>query len=291
MTFSKPVLDLVSSRTSCRTYEKRMLETETAGRIRRFMSEIPPGPFGSSIRLLLSASAEGDEQALKGLGTYGVIQNPAGFVIGTVRNVERSLVDYGYCLESIVLGLEDLGLGSCWLGGIFRKSRFAEKIACIADECVPAVLSVGYPKGRRSLVDNLIRAGARSHKRRPWSELFFSESLAKPLTRTEAGPYAACFDAVRLGPSASNKQPWRIVRESGDAVFHFYLARSPGYAERSKQRGMADLQQVDIGIAACHFDMVANETGLSGRWAVRNPLYPNLPEFTEYIVTWISSRP
>ncbi len=290
MAFSRPALDLVRDRTSCRTYEKRILESETLGRIRQIVREVRPGPFGSSIRLLLSASAEGDEQALRGLGTYGVIRNPAGFVIGAVRPGERSLVDYGYCLETIVLYLEDLGLGSCWLGGSFRKSRFAETIACTIDEYVPAVLSLGYSKNRRSLIDRLIRTGAGSDHRKPWSELFFSDFFTNPLAETDAGPYAICLEAVRLGPSASNRQPWRIVRESGNAVFHFYLARSPGYAERSEQRGMADLQQVDIGIAACHFESTAKEAGLPGRWSVGDPDLRDLPGSMEYIVTWIPSR-
>jgi hypothetical protein len=90
---------------------------------------------------------------------------------------------------------------------------------------------------------------------------------------------------VRGAPSASNKQPWRIVRVGRD--WHFYLERTPGYWGRSKRLvQIADLQRVDIGIAMCHFDLAAREEGLQGKWQVADPGIELGGHLLEYRATW-----
>lgn len=70
---------------------------------------------------------------------------------------------------------------------------------------------------------------------------------------------------VRIAPSASNKQPWRIVMDGNN--FHFFLCRNKGYG---KALGF-DIQRLDIGIAMCHFESVMNELGFLGKWNDKNP--------------------
>jgi hypothetical protein len=90
---------------------------------------------------------------------------------------------------------------------------------------------------------------------------------------------------VRLGPSASNRQPWRIIRDGND--WHFYLRRTPGYGERNTSLlKLADLQRVDMGIAMCHFELTARELGLSGEWKHVKQLIEKPDEQIEYIITW-----
>ncbi|MCE5265342.1 MAG: hypothetical protein LLG97_17650 [Deltaproteobacteria bacterium] len=83
-----------------------------------------------------------------------------------------------------------------------------------------------------------------------------------------------------MAPSASNKQPWRIIRGRGDA-FHFYLKRTPGYESLIKD---IKLQNVDMGIAMSHFDLSARELGLKGNWKVDDPQIKS--DGMEYIVSW-----
>jgi len=92
---------------------------------------------------------------------------------------------------------------------------------------------------------------------------------------------------ARLGPSASNKQPWRII-QAGNA-WHFYLQRTRGYGDSLtfKLLGLADLQRVDMGIAMSHFQLTAAELGLSGQWAVQEPEIKKPDRLTEYIVSWV----
>ena len=50
---------------------------------------------------------------------------------------------------------------------------------------------------------------------------------------------------------------------------------------------IADMQRVDMGIAMSHFELTANELGLKGAWAVRDPGIAVPDELTEYTATWM----
>jgi hypothetical protein len=284
--FSRPALELIRRRRSVRCYTGERLDPASLERINRFLGSLPASPFGSEVRFGLAAALEGDADSLKGLGTYGVIRRPAGFLIAAVREKPLAMADFGYLVEHAVLHFADLGLGSCWLGGSFRQSRFAERIRCGAGERVPAVISFGRPTESPGLVDRVFRMAAKSDHRKPWEELFFNSGSGSPMQQERAGPYAGPLEAVRLGPSASNRQPWRAVIKDGPPALDFYMHRDPGYARRLAKGGIDDLQQVDMGIAFCHFELTARETGLAGRWTRDgSPAEPPVREW-EYIATW-----
>jgi hypothetical protein len=92
---------------------------------------------------------------------------------------------------------------------------------------------------------------------------------------------------VRIGPSASNKQPWRIIKD-GNRI-HFYLQRTPGYRESLLMRliTVADLQRIDMGIAMNHFEMTSLELGLKGHWEMSQPEIKIPDELTEYTASWV----
>jgi nitroreductase len=287
MVFSKPITEIIQARYSCRTYEERVIADDTRQRLSHIATSIGVGPFGTSPRFELVAATEEDRAALKGLGTYGFIKGATGFLVGATTDAEGSIEDYGYLMELLVLHATDLGLGTCWLGGSFTKSSFAAKIGTRDTEQVPAVVSVGYIAERPRALDPMIRRYARSDQRLPWQRLFFESSFRTPLSKDEAGSYSMPLDMMRLAPSASNKQPWRIVRV-GDS-WHFYLARTKGYGQGrfGKSWAGADMQRLDMGIAMCHFEQAASEIGLAGRWVVDAPDIGSLDDLAEYTASWI----
>jgi nitroreductase len=287
MPYSQPVSDLIKKRFSCRNYLERPIEPEQQQLLRDFMSTISSGPFGTQPRFVLAAASERDRKALKGLGTYGFIKGATGFIIGAVEDGAGNLEDFGHQMERIILYATDLGLGTCWLGGTFTKSRFAKKISATKTESVPAVTSVGYIAAGRSMQNSLSRQIAGSDRRLPWERLFFDGGFGHPLTPEAAGASAEPLEMVRLGPSASNKQPWRIVGD-GEA-WHFFLQRTPGYLRRGLPKfiKIADMQRIDMGIAMSHFQLAAVELGLPGRWVVEEPGITKPDELTEYTASWV----
>ena len=100
-----------------------------------------------------------------------------------------------------------------------------------------------------------MRKGIKADSRLDFGELFFDGSFDKPLTEENAGKIKEALKAVRLAPSAVNKQPWRVIKE-GNKV-HFYEKRNRGYVSDSDW----DLQKIDMGIALCHFSIAAKECG------------------------------
>jgi nitroreductase len=283
--FSNPVKEIIKQRFSCRTYFEKPIAEDKRQRLINFLSLSGAGPLGSPVRLNLVAATERDRNSLKGLGTYGVIRGATGFIVGAVGNGERNLEDYGYLMERAILCATDIGLGTCWLGGTFTKSRFAKKIAASDEEQVPAVTAVGYMA--RSRTDNWIREHAGAHHRQPWTNLFFREEFGIPLLPDESGVYKEPLEMVRIGPSASNKQPWRIIQDG--KIWHFYVQRTKGYGNSFTFRllGLADLQRVDMGIAMNHFELTANEIGLKGKWIIKEPGIKKPDRLTEYIVSWV----
>lgn len=287
MKLQRPVAEIIKERYSCRTYKDKPIEADTKRKLEEALLSQNQSPFKSGPRFILATATDEDRNSLKDLGTYGFIKDAAGFIIGAVKESDKSLEDYGYILEKLILYATDLGLGTCWLGGSFKKSNFSKKISSSGGEIVPAVVAVGYRGDKARFRDEMIRRGAGSKKRMPWQDIFFSDDFKTPLGEDDAGDYAACLEMLRLAPSASNRQPWRIIKERSNNRFHFYLQRTKGYYQRNKMLfKMADLQRIDMGIAMCHFELSASHLNLRGVWKINNPGIKNLPESYQYTVSW-----
>lgn len=286
MQYSKRVTELITQRYSCRSYLETPIDEESRGKLEGFLGSPQVGPFGTPARFELIAANDKDRSALRGLGTYGFIKGATGFIAGAMGHAEKNLEDFGYLMERIILYAADLDLGTCWLGGTFTKSRFARRIGVHNGEQVPAVTSVGYVAGQSHARDLSARRMARTNHRLPWEALFFDGHFGEPLSSEAAGDYAAALQMVQLGPSASNKQPWRIVRE-GEG-WHFFIERSFLYGPRTLGLvGIADMQRLDIGIAMCHFELTARELGLRGGWQTMVPGLEVPSARTEYSATWV----
>lgn len=278
--FGTPITEIIKKRLSVRTYLAQPLLLETKDKLRELFPIIN-GPFGRNVRFNL---IEGDLALLKSgakLGTYGVIRGASSYVVAVVEKAERNLENYGYCLEKVILYATSLGLGTCWLGGTFKKSEFSKAIEQRDHEILPCITPIGYPSNKKSLIDSAMRFVAGSKSRKSWNELFFSRDFSHPLSELEAGNYMIPLEMLRLAPSASNKQPWRIVKESNKN--HFFLQHTKGYA---KMLGY-DLQRVDMGIAMCHFEMTVEEQGIKGKWQIIDPVGIDTPPDTEYVVSWV----
>ncbi|GAP21409.1 nitroreductase family [Leptolinea tardivitalis] len=258
-----------------------MSET-TRVELETFIVNLPQGPFKSPCRYQLTAMDGKTENPLHGLGTYGVIKQPSGFIIGATVDGEKNLEDFGYQMELLILKAADLGLGTCWLGGSFTRSTFSKRMAVRKDEILPAVVSIGRPdlEKTREQIDM-------SRKRFDPEKLFFSGNFTHPLTYSEVGDFAFPLEMVRLAPSAKNYQPWRVVKAGNN--WHFYLQRTRSYREMVVPAitGIADLQRLDMGIAMSHFELAAREAGLTGRWQVEDPGIEKTGKLMEYSVSWV----
>ena len=288
LNFTAPVTEIIRQRFSCRFYSREPIDADKCVQLQTFIVDLPSGPFGTRPRFDLVAATEADGKALRGLGTYGFIKNPSAFILGAMKPSEYDLEDYGYLMEAIILHATSLGLGTCWLGGTFTKSNFAKRIQLTVSESMPAVTSVGEYLNPEQNRMGLVSRTAGAHQRLAWEKLFFNYLFGVPLLRNEAAEYASALEMVRLGPSASNKQPWRIL--NNNKFWRFYLRRTPGYYEDPLKRilNLCDLQRLDMGIAMCHFELTARELGLKGEWIIEEEIDKYPAVLTEYVVSWES---
>ena len=154
----------------------------------------------------------------------------------------------GYYGEKLVLLAETMGLSTCWVASTYDHDTVRVELA--EGEVLHDVVPIGYAPAKTPLKQRTIRAGIRRR--------------SKPLENLYRGPVAlgnapewirACIDAVWKGPSAINEQPVVFVQDDVDGPVRAELIRV--------KTGM---EYTDLGIAKCHFEIVAHACGIEGAW-------------------------
>ena len=278
MEFQKSVIEIIKTRKSSRSFEEREIDITALQKLADYIKEINEAA-SIKARFIFANNQDLDGGTRKKLGTYGVISGARSCIIGIMDKEERDALEFGYCFEKIILFATDLGLQTCWLGMTFNKNGFKMRADLLANEFIPIVSPVGIAKEKPRIFESAMRAMIKADNRKPWDELFFEGESSVSLSEQSAGSYAVPLEMVRIGPSASNKQPWRIIKNNH--AFHFYLCRTEGYGGPTY-----DMQMNDIGIAKCHFELSAKELGLKGKWIVMEN--NETSNEWEYITTWSS---
>jgi len=276
MKFQKPITEVIKMRTSCRTYDSKVIEEGIIKKLNNYIEEINLEAKAKARFIIINQNNKFNNSTQK-IGTYGVISGANSYIVGIINNDIQDAVTFGYLFEKIILFVTDLGLQSCWLGGTFKRDDFVSLADLKENEYIPIVSPIGYKKGKPRIFESAMRSVVGANNRKLWNKLFFDGDISKFLNENTAGSYDVPLEMVRLGPSASNKQPWRIIKDNN--MYHFYLCRTKGY-------GIAnyDIQKNDIGIAMCHFELTANELGLDGNWQKVDNI--NSHEEWEYVITW-----
>jgi hypothetical protein len=268
-------LEAMAARISTRSFDGRPLSAGESGELSAALvrRQAEPTLSGKRVRLTLARWDQGSTPVK--LGTYGLISGVSAFIVPAVERGEGAMEDLGWALEAAVLDATALGISTCWIGGLFSRSAAAGFVQARGDEIVPALIALGHAAARRSLQDRIVTGIAKSRSRRPRAELVQGLDHREP--GAEDGRYREalqhCLEAVRIAPSASNKQPWRLVVSSGlpDAPpqVALWLDEDRVY---NNALGEAKMQRIDMGIAMRHFAEAAAESGFPGAWQLSRDL-------------------
>ncbi|MBV1756704.1 MAG: nitroreductase family protein [Dethiosulfatibacter sp.] len=241
----KSIMEIIKKRKSVRTYESKKLSEDDCDKIREYINnkENRIGMFGTEIRLELIFADENESGKGLKIGTYGIIVNPQAYIAGCVDNTLSNMVEFGYVMEKMILFLTDLGLGTCWLGGTFDRKLLNNEISLEEGEIIPSITPVGYPKNKEGIKQKAMRILVKADQRLPWKDLFYLYDFSLPMHKTIEGILNEPLEMVRIGPSASNKQPWRVLISEDKSIYEFYLKRTPNYA--ANPMGF-DLQRIDL---------------------------------------------
>lgn len=262
------IIEIIRKRKSVRSYNGKPLSSEIIDKLNVYINSLS-APFEAEVRIELITTGM-DDEPLK-LGTYGVISGANNFMALVLKDSPMADVAGGYIFEQLILYCTKLGLATCWLGGTFNSKDFLQQIKIADDEKLTIVSPVGYEREKKKLLDSVMRIAAKSDKRKPFESLFFDSSFDIPLTEEKAGEYRMPLEMLRLAPSASNKQPWRVLKDG--STFHFY--HKPNSFSLN-----------DLGIALCHFELTCKEIGIKGMVKVLEDVLPM--KDGDYVVSWIT---
>ncbi|MCR4616902.1 MAG: nitroreductase [Lachnospiraceae bacterium] len=251
------MMDIIRERRSVRTFDGKNISDDEAVKILEFAQKVE-NPYDIGITWkILDAKKEGLSSAvIAGTNTY---------IAGKLLRVPHAEEAFGYSFEKVVLFAKSLGIGTTMIGGTMNRSAFERAMNISGQEFLPCVSPLGYPAKKMSFKETMMRKGIKADTRFDFGEVFFDGSFDNPLSESKAGKLCEAFEAVRLAPSAVNKQPWRLVLCDGKV--HFYEKRSKGFASGDG----SDMQKIDMGIALCHFEVVAMELGVSVLLKIEDP--------------------
>ncbi len=261
-------LDIIRGRRSVRSFDKTALRAGDAEKIIEFAEKVE-NPYDIPITWkLLDARRDGlSSPVIVGTDTY---------IAGKMVRVPNAEEAFGYSFEKVVLFAWSLGIGTTWIAGTMDRPAFERAMALEDGEIMPCISPLGYPAKKMSLRENMMRKGIKADSRMEFEKLFFDGSFAVPLAPEKAGKLKEALEAVRLAPSAVNKQPWRVVVCDNKA--HFYEKRSKGYVSADNW----DIQKIDMGITLCHFELAAKECGMSAAFSISDP---GVPKETDTLYT------
>ncbi len=266
------IKELVKSRRSVRTYDEREILAEDREKLTAFLETIE-NPYGLKVDFKFLDANKYDLKCPVVVGTDL-------FIGGKIKKGPFCFEAFGYSFEKFVLFAQSLGLGTVWLGGTMNRAFFEKAMDLSDDEIMPCASALGYPASKMSLREKMMRGAIKADSRKPFEELFFTNSFETPIDVTMAGKLLYPLEMVRWAPSAVNKQPWRVVVT--DNAVHFYLKRSKGFGAHE---GL-DMQKIDMGIALCHFDLASKEIGLNLKFSQEDPKLSEGKD-VEYIASYI----
>ena len=251
------VFGLINERKSVRTFDSDEITPSVRENILNYAHSIKT-PYEQDIEVRIL------DKGVHGLSSPVIIGTDT-FIAAKMKRAEHAEEAFGYFFEELVLYIQSLGLGTTWIGGTMDRKAFEDAMELDADEVMPCITPIGTPAEKRSLREIMMRKGIKADSRRNFEELFFDGSIDNPLSEGRYPELSEILEAVRLAPSAVNRQPWRVIVNERGA--HFYLKHDRGYTDKTGW----DMQKIDMGIALCHFGLCAEANEIETRFSIEDP--------------------
>ena len=182
------------------------------------------------------------------IGSYFFKVTEAPYYIAFIANMSAPNIQAitGYLGEGVILEATALGLNTCWVGGFFRHESVMKQINLQNDERVLAITPIGYSKEEADRVG----VSSKRYRRKNLDKLVVSGKVGDDRWVKSA------LEAVRIAPSAANRQPWRFKISDNSIIV----------SANSKREGIGVSRRLDCGIAMLHTELGALVTGVKGNW-------------------------
>ncbi len=231
----------IFKRKSIRNYSDKELSRGKLEEIQKYLNRLE-GLY-EKIETEISIVRRDDkiDDAISGLiGNIGRVKAPH-YIVSASEKESGYLENIGYRLEPLVLKLTDMNIGTCWLGSHFNEDELRKSLDLKDDFNIPAIIAMGFPKE-----ENAFRENPGQAKRKELPEIISGgmENLTEE--------WKTILDAVRLAPSAMNKQPWRFEIFKDGA--HLFIDKKGDLAQKLANRfgNLEEMNKIDAGIALSH---------------------------------------
>ena len=201
-------------------------------------------------------------QALEGAAGYNeFLVGAPQYLVLLSEKAELAYENAGFMMEDLVLKLEDMGLGSCWL--TFTDSKAVKDALGIDSPMeVAAIAAFGYPqKARKRMRFNILSMsnvdiGAKRHyfdPKRPVGDMVYLNAWGETQGRDKyIGFYDdmlwEAFYAASLSPSYLNRQAYGFVIADGQVVL---VSRPDEYNTEIDGK-------LSLGVVMLHFAVAAS---------------------------------
>jgi nitroreductase len=175
-------IDVIKSRTSIREFSTKEVEEEKINYILECARLAPSWMNKQSWRFIVIKNKETIEIIAKTSLINRWLKTAPVLVIacadptesGTHNSTEYYNIDVAIAFEHLILGATDIGLGSCWIGG-FNEEKVKELLEIPKRIRVVALTPLGYPVGKKGIVEGITKTILRGKKRKTLDEIVHYE--------------------------------------------------------------------------------------------------------------------
>jgi len=259
-------------RRSVRRYAKAKLDDHILAKVQAIVAASRPLCPGNHLEIQFHNVAP-DENLVDRLGGYGRIVSPPHYLAPYMIGDVHPLVDLGFRVEQIVVRLTELGIGSCYIGGLGREDEVRERFELPETSRIGAFLAFGYPA--TSLMGRTFNTAARriagATNKLPLERIFYHTTFENP----SAPPHELVhlMEAARCAPSAANAQPWRFLWRN-DELYLFVQRSNRRYGDGPA----ADYRYYDGGICMANVALALEAMGTKGQWQMLTQAHPGFPD-------------
>jgi len=252
---STNIQGVIARRISIRTYQP---ETASLGDLEavRSAGERAEALTDADMQFHLRTDAQMGNEIKGIIGDYGKTIHAPHYIVLASREREGYLTDAGFRFEQMILDATTRGLGTCWVGLMFKEASLRSSLGLDGSWRMIVLSPIGRPL-KNSLANRMLRTLAGSKGRKPIDQLFFWQRHGErlPASVTSDQRLMQVFEATRWAPSWMNRQPWRFMLLDREILV---------YKMQRQNREGKDYNRLDCGIAMCHLHFTARELGIKG---------------------------
>jgi nitroreductase len=262
------IQEVISRRISVRTYQAEAASLDELEAV-RCTGEEAEALTQADMQFHLCTDAHLGKAITGIIGNYGKTIQAPHYLVLAARECEGYLTDAGFRFEQMVLSATERGLGTCWVGLMFKEATLRSTLGLDDSWRMIVLTPLGRPMGN-SFKNRVLRALGGSKGRKPVQELFFWQRHGEmlPALITSDQRLMQVFEATRWAPSWMNKQPWRFVLLDREILV---------YKVKQQDREGKDYHRLDCGIAMCHLHLTAKALGINGKWELGTFKIPGVP--------------